>query len=511
MQVVILREQAATLLCGLLAVYVFKTILTYVKLARFRGPSWTGISNWPHSIAMLRGNCHEWYAQVNEKHGPIARVAPRVLITSSPEVWMHVNNKPGYKRSDWYYNAVRIEHRRDNVFSQTDNSKHEERRKQMAPGYSGRENTDLEASVDKQLQNLLDLIRAKYVSSNHQVVPMDLAKKVQYFTLDVISSVGLGKAFGMLEADHDVDEYLESSEEGLAVANTALALGFSSLTQAPFIGRFFAPSPKDNNGFGRMMATCFRLVDERAASATDQRSDMLASFIRHGLSGAELRTEALEQIIAGSDTTASAIRGTLLHIMTNPRVYFKVQQEVDDAVDRGLAPSIGDGLITAAQAKQLPYLQAVIREALRVWPPVVNIFPRDVPTDGDTVVVDGETVFLPGGVCIGYSAYAIHRSEKIYGKDAKAFRPERWLEESDPAKLAIMVRTNDLIFGHGKFQCLGKPVAQIEIGKTVFELLRNFDLALLNPTRPWDARNNLGLFAISNMWVQVTEREPGLP
>jgi len=47
---------------------------------------------------------------------------------------MHVNNKPGYKRSDWYYNAARIEYRRDNVFSQTDNEKHERRRKQMAPG-----------------------------------------------------------------------------------------------------------------------------------------------------------------------------------------------------------------------------------------------------------------------------------------------------------------------------------------------------------------------------------------
>lgn len=47
---------------------------------------------------------------------------------------MHVNNKPGYKRSDWYYHAVRIEYRKDNVFSQTDNAKHEQRRKQMAPG-----------------------------------------------------------------------------------------------------------------------------------------------------------------------------------------------------------------------------------------------------------------------------------------------------------------------------------------------------------------------------------------
>jgi cytochrome P450 len=298
---------------------------------------------------------------------------------------------------------------------------------------------------------------------------MDLSKKVQYFTLDVISSVGLGKAFGMLQSDHDVEDYLQSTEEGLEMANTALAMGFSWLAQAPFVGRFIAPSPKDNNGFGRMMNACFHLVDERAASSTDERSDMLASFIRHGLHDDELRTEALEQILAGSDTTSAAIRGILLHILTNPRVYLKLQREIDEAVRRGEVSSAGEGLITAAQAKQLPYLQAVIREGLRVCPPVANIFSRDVPAGGDTLVVEGESVFLPGGASIGYSAYGMHRSEKVYGKDADAFRPERWLT-SDRAMLAEMVRTSDLMFGHGKFQCLGKVVAQIEIGKLVFEV-----------------------------------------
>jgi cytochrome P450 len=172
------------------------------------------------------------------------------------------------------------------------------------------------------------------------------------------------------------------------------------------------------------MAACFRLVDERATSSTNERSDILASFMRHSLAGDELRTKALEQIIAGSDTTTSAIRGTLLHLMTNPRVYLRLQREVDDAVPIR-APSIGEGLISAAQARKLPYLQAVICEALRVWPPVANILPRDIPTGGDTIVVDGQSVFLPGRICIRYSAYAMHQSEKVYGKDAKAFRPER--------------------------------------------------------------------------------------
>ncbi|KAJ6157812.1 hypothetical protein N7470_005404 [Penicillium chermesinum] len=334
--------------------------------------------------------------------------------------------------------------------------------------YSGRENLNLEAAVDDRVQEFIDLIRSRYISSD-VVKPMDLAIKVQFFTLDVISSVGLGKTFGMLKSDHDVDSYVESLKEGLAVGNTALALGFSWITQAPLIGRLIAPSPKDKTGFGKMMKACFQIVDERAASSADKRSDMLASFMRHGLTGEELRSEALEQILAGSDTTAGAIRGSLLHIMTNPRVYAKLQREIDDAVQRGL---VAEGsIIPAALAKELPYLQAVIREALRVWPPVANIFSRDVPASGDTVVVDGESVFLPGGISIGYAAYAMHHSKEIYGQDAKAFRPERWFE-ADSAKLTRMIRTSDLTFGHGKWQCLGKPVAQLEMGKILFEVSR---------------------------------------
>ncbi|OHE92219.1 cytochrome P450 [Colletotrichum orchidophilum] len=519
----LLGKAAVPAVLLLLSLYIVKRVALYFKLRHFGGPWWTGVSHWPHSRAIISPNCHEWYAEMNEKHGmhnpmlvawdngdripfgPITRIAPGILITSSPELWAHVNRHPGYKRSDWYYHACRIEYQRDNVFTQTDNEKHEKRRKQMAPGYSGRENLDLEPTIDHRLEELLDLIRSKYLSSDSKVVPMDLAKKIQYFTLDVISAVGLGKAFGMLRTDSDVDDYLKSTEEGLSTVRFACAAGISWIAQSPIIGKFIAPSPTDNNGFGKMISACFRYVEERTKKSTDERSDMLSSFIRHGLSGDELKSEALEQIIAGSDTTAAAIRGTLLQIITNPRVYAKLQREIDEAVRDGKAPAYGDGIITLGQVKRLSYLQAVIRESLRVWPPVLNIFSRDVPAGGDTVEVNGETHFLPGGVCVGYSGYAMHRSEATYGIDSAAFRPERWFEP-DSAKLASMTQTNDLVFGHGNFMCLGRPVAQMELLKTIFEVLRNFELALNDPVRPWRAKNCMGLFVISDMWVQVTER-----
>lgn len=63
-------------------------------------------------------------------------MGPNSLITSNADVWLHVNTKPGYKRSDWYFKACRVEYQRDHIFSQTDTKLHDERRKQIAPGVS---------------------------------------------------------------------------------------------------------------------------------------------------------------------------------------------------------------------------------------------------------------------------------------------------------------------------------------------------------------------------------------
>lgn len=243
---------------------------------------------------------------------------------------------------------------------------------------------------------------------------------------------------------------------------------------------------------------------------TSERSDMLSSFIRHGLSGDDLFHEAFEQILAGSDTTAASIRIIMLYLMTHRRVYTKLQAEIDEAVKAGKAPVV-PGVISDMEAQQLPYLGAVVREAIRVHPPVVNIFSHIVPEGGDTVTVEGEEVFLPGGTMIGYSAWGMHRNNRsLYGEDSQVFRPERWfVDESIPGekdRLARMYKTNDMIFGYGRWVCLGRVVALIEIHKVIFELFRNFDWSLTNPHEPWTIRNVSGLLNIGNMWVEATER-----
>ncbi|KAH9871815.1 hypothetical protein J1614_006072 [Plenodomus biglobosus] len=498
---------------GFLAVYLASgRAREYWRLRRFKGPRTTGISWIWHSKAVASGKSHEYYGDVCEKYGPIARIAPNHLVTSDPEVWAKINAvRSPYRRAPWYYHAARFEPGKDNVFTDCDNDSHDARRKKMAAGYSGKENPTLEPSIDEHVEELIALVR-KYASAKASTAsssPMDLAKKIPFFTLDVISHIGLGEPFGDLKADEDIKGYLKSCEEGLKIGNTAFALGLAWMKDHPIFGPVISPSEKDESGYGRMMAEARKIVNQRRLKSTSEKTDMLASFVRNGVTGDDLFQEAFEQIIAGSDTTAAAIRIILLYVMTHPRVYAKLQSEIDETVKSGIA---GPDIIPDKEARQLPYLGAVVREALRVHPPVVNLFSRVTPDEGDVVTINGTDNYIPGGTLIGYSAWTMHRNNRaLYGEDAHVFRPERWFLDTSIAenqdRLARMTKTNDMIFGYGRWVCLGRNIALIEIHKCVFELLRYFNLALTNPAVPWKTFNSLGLWEIRDMWVDVTARD----
>ena len=314
----------------------------------------------------------------------------------------------------------------------------------------------------------MSLIRAKYLSTAAQCRPMDFARKTQYFTLDVISDIGFGKAFGDLAADADVDDYLAASEAVTRFFVVPCAIGLVPILQWGPIARFIGPEARHNSGMGKAMASARKLIDARLHSGSG-RADMLAAFIRHGLNREDLFAEAWLQIIAGSESTSSAIRGTMFYIIATPRVYLKLQREIDETVSSGAAP----GIVSDAVAKELVYLQAVLREGLRIRPPVTNIVPKKVPKGGDTMIVDGNPVYFPGGTNIGLSINGIFSRRDIFGEDADSFRPERWILADDGSgadRLVEMKRTSELLFGYGKYKCLGQNIAWMEYSKIVFEV-----------------------------------------
>ncbi|KAH8885376.1 cytochrome P450 [Thozetella sp. PMI_491] len=486
--------------------YGWVKIQAYYRLRAFKGPFSTGWLELWHIRALLSLDSHLRYKEACDKYGPIVRVGPNDLMTSSLDLLTHMSSvRSEYTRTPWYYIAGRHQHGKDNLFSEINEERHKRRRQQMAPGYSGKENPWLEVSIDTHVRELIHLIRTKYLSTETLAKPVDMAKKLQYLTLDVISEISFGEPFGDLRNDADVNGYIESTEAAFGIAAPAVSLGLVQVLHFVTMVWGLVQPEVYQNGFGWMIANARALIKKRLNEGVEKHTDMLASFVRHGLNEEELVTESTLQIVAGSDTTVTSIRGIILYLMSHPRVYAKLQAEVDAAVRDGSAPP-SPASISDAAARKLPYLQAVIKEGIRIHPPVTDEVPKKVPAGGDTVVVEGESFFLPGGTNVAYAVWALHRSKDLFGEDAELFRPERWLVEKDEEKLSRMNRAHDIMFGYGKYQCLGRPIAIMEIGKTIFELLRNFNLCLANPEKPWVDENYIGIFMQRHLWVLVTER-----
>lgn len=114
--------------------------------------------------------------------------------------------------------------------------------------------------------------------------------------------------------------------------------------------------------------------------------------------------------------------------------------------------------------RELPYLQACIKEGLRVFPPITALRERVTPPEGD--VISGYKV--PGGVNIGLNMRGILLSE-VFGPDPDVYRPERWLEAS-PENLNQMKSVQELVFGHGFTRCLGINVATMNLNKALVEV-----------------------------------------
>ncbi|KAJ6276547.1 cytochrome P450, partial [Bipolaris maydis] len=198
----------------------------------------------------------------------------------------------------------------------------------------------------------------------------------------------------------------------------------------------------------------------------------------------EVEMEAYGAFIAGSDTTAAAITSVLYHLMRTPSAYAKLTDEVDQADQAGLlSPNI-----QYHEAVGLPYLMACCKEGMRLHPSVGMTLPRHVPQGG--CVIAGE--WFPEGSRVGVNAAVVQRDRGIFGHDADDFVPERWFR-ADATKIErymFQVRvTTSSNFGGGARTCIGKNISLCEMYKVIPQLVRSFDLQLLDPRSEWKTRN----------------------
>ena len=318
---------------------------------------------------------------------------------------------------------------------------------------------------------MLDMLRRDHTNNGFR--PIDMSRLSQYFTLDVLSSIAFGRTFGYLNANRDLWDYITISQKFIPFFE--LASDFPWLQRHlfgnPLVAALLTPKNAESVGQGKIAAIArhaiaerYELVSNTAEKVHGQRADMLGQFIAHDLSQKEAQSEAHLQILAGSESTSTAFNMTMLYIVTNPRVYAALRAEIDDGIASGKISS-AESVIRDSEARQMPYLQAVIWEGLRLCPPLFGLQSKIAPAKGETF----KGVFFPGEVEVAVSPASVTHRKDIFGDDSHVFRPERWLEVDETTR-AKYQSTVDLVFGSGRFGCLGKNIALMELNKVFVEV-----------------------------------------
>lgn len=180
----------------------------------------------------------------------------------------------------------------------------------------------------------------------------------------------------------------------------------------------------------------------------------------------ELRSQSLNILLAGRDTTAGLLSFTFSLLARHPDVFKKLR----DAIINEFGPFESVERISFKSLKACSYLQFVMNETLRLWPGVPLNSRRaqkdtTLPTGGGP---DGRSpVYVPKGTEVAYIIYIMHRRTDLWGIDAEEFRPERWEGRK--------IGWEYLPFNGGPRICLGQQHALTTAGYVITRLLQKYD------------------------------------
>lgn len=199
---------------------------------------------------------------------------------------------------------------------------------------------------------------------------------------------------------------------------------------------------------------------------------------------AQIFSYTVSNMNAGSDTTAISLRAVLYYTLKDQKVLKKVLSELDAARDAGKL-SIP---VTWKESQELPYFDAVVKEALRLHPAVGMLLERIVPAGG-LQLPDGP--FLPAGTIVGANAWVIHR-HTVFGENTDEFIPERWLKHEGESSESFIHRRQEMngavfTFGAGSRTCIGKNISLLEIYKLMPTLFYLYKVSFTLPSTQYQA------------------------
>ncbi|KAI0322014.1 cytochrome P450 [Amylostereum chailletii] len=482
-------------------------------LSRYTGQRSLRIVPGPSSPSFIVGNMKEMFSftsiayqdSLNKLYGKVVKIkgllGVTTLVISDTKALHHILIKDQYtfEETDWFLESNRV------IFGpgllSTLGASHRKQRKILNPAFSinhMRRMIPMFQSLTRQVQGIL---RKELADGPKE---LDILEWMGKLALELIAQAGLGHSFGALQGKDDT--YAYALKAYLPTVSSAriwrtlvpvytrnvpkklqrsLAETIPSTTLKKLIGIADIFYDRSKYVWDRKKALHAQ-GDDSMASELGEGRDLMSILLRSNtaaneedrLPDEELLAQMATLLFAGTDTTSSALSRILHQLALHPNVQEKLRKETI-AVDAGKGELDYDSLIA------LPYLDAVCRETLRLFPPVhfvqrssrkEYLLPLAHPMRG-TDGRDYTELLVPNNTTVMVNILGVNRDPDIWGPDAHEWKPERWLSplpESVVDSRIPGVYSNQMTFIGGGRACIGFKFSQLEMKVVLSQLLSVF-------------------------------------
>ncbi|KAK4862890.1 hypothetical protein LT330_003023 [Penicillium expansum] len=430
---------------GVLCLHFIYTRLSS-PLARIPGPT---ISKWTEVVYIrywFAGKVPYYVHDLHERYGPIVRTGPnRVDICDVDAVKEIHKTNSRFLKSSWY--RTLLPDGMENLFSTTDRHFHSTRRRLLASPIS-----------DTSLHQHEDLITGRVKMAVWRMAEetqtrgaTDVFKWWLFMATDIIGELSFGESFQMLELGEANLEQVSTFQPIRTTFPNLLHLG--KYLPLPVFKRSIAVGKRMGMYGSQSIDRYKKMITENPSNPKKTLFTKLFDTEKDGLAHEEIKKEAQGYIVAGSDTTAVTLTYLVYAVCGNSRIRDKLVAEVAT-----LSEPIHDN-----DLRNLPYLNMVITETLRLYTAVPFGLPRAVPSEG----ANFNGYFLPSGATVSTQSYSLHRDPTIF-PDPYTFNPERW---ENPTK---EMKDISIPFGGGSRICIGLHLARIELRLASVLFFREF-------------------------------------
>ncbi|KAH4902845.1 hypothetical protein HBI80_129350 [Parastagonospora nodorum] len=467
---------------GLLFAYIFAIIiyrLTFHPLAKYPGPFLAKITDIYLAYYAYKGSRHLAFHRAHVQYGPYVRLGPNLLSVNTATGLKAIYGFRSNVRKASFYEAFPSTPKAVSVHSAIDKMQHARKRRVMSHAFSDSAIKSLEKYILANVRVGCEMLARRSDGSVEKRADdkgwntqWNAAHWCEWLVFDIMGDLVFGKAFGMLESPRNrfATQLVSNAAHRHLICGTHLTIHNWHLDKLFF--RKIAGQRAQYMQYSKAQAM------ERTKLGLDvDRKDFFYYLLNAkdpetgaGFSMDELWGESNLLIIAGSDTTSTAMAGTFFYLAHNPIAMQKLCKEIREKF------SDVEEIITGPKLGSCSFLRACIDETMRMTPPVAGALPRQILPGG--MEIDGH--HIPAGVDVGVPIYAIHHNPACFPRPFN-YLPERWL--ADPSANPLHDRLPDAQaafnpFSIGPRGCIGKGLAYVELTVTIARVLYLFDMRL---------------------------------